>query len=90
MEVKELEQELDDLKSKVEQHHAIIVMLMSSNTMLNKRMDMLETLTQALSALVTAVDKQLERHLELFRETGASPPSEPKAPKAVQQGIEVG
>lgn len=92
MDVKELEHELADLKTKVDQQHHIIMVILNGSTLLNKRMDILEELAQALGAIVRLTSAQLDRHLELFRESGASSPplSEPKSSVDTQRGIEVG
>ena len=88
MDLKELEQELSDLKAKVERHHQIILVMLNGDTLLNKRMDMLESLAQSLGVIANITHAQLERHLELFRDAGA--PREPKPSKDTQRGIEVG
>lgn len=89
MDEKELEHQLDDLKMKVEHQHQITMLLLEGGTALSKRMDMLEVLAQTLGEIVKLTGAQLERHLELFREVGASSP-EPKVSKDTQRGIEVG
>ncbi len=87
MDVKELEHELGDLKANVDQQRQIVTILLNGGTVLNKRMDMLEALAQALGAIVKMTHDQLDRHLDLFREAGAPP--EPKPSKDSQLGIEV-
>lgn len=80
MDEKELERELDDLKSKVDRQHHFIMVLLDGGTALNKRMDILESLAQALGIIVKVTDARLEQHLDMFRESGAipAPKDEPK------------
>ena len=91
--MRELEKELEDLKSDVKRAQLFVSTVLAGAAVLGRRMETLEEFIKVVSQMTRANQKELDRHLDALREAlvppaPAVPP--PPPPKSAHQGMEVG